>query len=170
MHILSLFLHCHSKHLIRIEKHDGELINDMGEHIVCSQSALTLTFDLCLAAQWEGEEIAWSPLHHQQTGLLQSLLKGQGHFRDQIWISCLISTKAVRQMLNCNYLKCLRADLGGGGEEERDFPCLGSSFHAQCHGSSLPRSWTHHHCQELPAGLRQWGKILCNSGKIMLIL
>lgn len=82
-------------------------------------------------------------------------------------ISCLIRTKPARQMLNCNCLKCFGVDLGGGGEEERDFPCLGSSFHAQCHGSSLSRSWTHHHRQELPTGLWQWGKILFNSGKII---
>lgn len=138
---------------------------------MCNESILCILngkyaidlWPVCSAAQWEGEETAWSSLHHQQTGLLQSLLKGQGHFRDQIWISCFISTKPFRQMLKCNCLKCLRVDLGGGGEEERDFSCLGSSFHAQRHGGALPCSWTNHHRQELPARLWQWGKVLFNS-------
>lgn len=128
--------------------------------------ALTLTIVLCvLQPGGKGKRLPEVHCIISRLGCFNLFSKVRGISETRYEFPVWSSLNPFRLMLKCNCLKCLGVDLGGGGEEERDFSCFGSFFHAQCHGSSLPRSWAHHHCQELPARLWQWGKVLFNSAK-----
>lgn len=61
-------------------------------------------------------------------------------------------------------------DPGRGGKEESHLPGSRAAFYERHHGSSLPCSRTDHHCQKLPPGLWDRGKMMVLSLLLFHIL